>query len=126
MWLVQEKESWDMDTAEKLVATASKKDEGNNLFKCGKYARAAKKYDKVAKLTLSRLVDIRSKSRESAINSPCGRSIIYTASFRGSKQRQERINENELDMWWHLRVKHILLKIVMFQLGNKVRVCRVT
>ncbi|KAJ7557778.1 hypothetical protein O6H91_04G009500 [Diphasiastrum complanatum] len=47
---VKEKESWDMDTDEKLQFASKKKEDGNSLFKVGKYARAAKKYEKAAKL----------------------------------------------------------------------------
>uniref|UniRef100_A0A0D6QXN0 peptidylprolyl isomerase n=1 Tax=Araucaria cunninghamii TaxID=56994 RepID=A0A0D6QXN0_ARACU len=46
---VKEKESWDMNTAEKIEATGKKKEEGNALFKVGKYWRASKKYEKAAK-----------------------------------------------------------------------------
>lgn len=45
----KEKESWDMDTTEKIEASKQKKEQGNSLFKVGKYQRAAKKYDKAAK-----------------------------------------------------------------------------
>ncbi|MCO5566991.1 hypothetical protein L7F22_020674 [Adiantum nelumboides] len=45
----KEKESWDMNTAEKIEAAGKKKEDGNVLFKAGKYARASKKYDKAAK-----------------------------------------------------------------------------
>ncbi|ONK56658.1 uncharacterized protein A4U43_C10F11310 [Asparagus officinalis] len=47
---VKEKESWDMNTAEKLEGAGKKKEEGNTLFKLGKYARAFKRYEKGAKL----------------------------------------------------------------------------
>ncbi|KAJ7570465.1 hypothetical protein O6H91_01G120900 [Diphasiastrum complanatum] len=47
---VKEKESWDMDTDEKLQSANKKKEDGNALFKLGKYERAAKKYEKAAKL----------------------------------------------------------------------------
>lgn len=43
----QEKESWDLDNAEKPVYATKKKEEGNVLFKSGKYWRASKKYEKV-------------------------------------------------------------------------------
>lgn len=43
----QEKESWDMNTQEKIEAAGKKKEEGNVLFKAGKYERASKRYDKV-------------------------------------------------------------------------------
>ncbi|CAL9747576.1 unnamed protein product, partial [Musa acuminata subsp. burmannicoides] len=47
---VKEKESWDMnDNAEKIEAAAKKKEEGNALFKLGKYAKASKRYEKGAK-----------------------------------------------------------------------------
>jgi FK506-binding protein 4/5 len=46
---VKEKESWDMSTAEKIEAAGKKKEEGNALFKVGKYFRASKKYEKAAK-----------------------------------------------------------------------------
>ena len=35
-----------MDTAEKIEAAGKKKEDGNALFKAGKYLRASKKYDK--------------------------------------------------------------------------------
>ncbi|KAH6826944.1 rotamase FKBP 1 [Perilla frutescens var. hirtella] len=47
---VKDKESWDMNTAEKIEAAGKKKEEGNALFKAGKYARASKRYEKAAKL----------------------------------------------------------------------------
>ncbi|KAJ7295553.1 hypothetical protein O6H91_14G016500 [Diphasiastrum complanatum] len=47
---VKEKESWNMDTPEKLEFATKKKEEGNTLFKLGKFARASKKYEKAAKL----------------------------------------------------------------------------
>ncbi|WOL14423.1 hypothetical protein Cni_G23203 [Canna indica] len=46
---VKEKESWDLNTAEKIEAAGKKKEEGNALFKLGKYARASKRYEKAAK-----------------------------------------------------------------------------
>ncbi|KAL2965792.1 hypothetical protein AAZX31_16G081100 [Glycine max] len=45
----KEKESWDMDTPEKIEAAGKKKEEGNALFKAGKYARASKRYEKAVK-----------------------------------------------------------------------------
>lgn len=45
-WM-QEKESWDMNTEEKIEAAGKKKEEGNALFKAGKYERASKRYEKV-------------------------------------------------------------------------------
>lgn len=44
---LQEKESWDLNTVEKIEVAAKKKEEGNALFKLGKYARASKRYEKV-------------------------------------------------------------------------------
>ncbi|KAL8026877.1 hypothetical protein ABFX02_14G058200 [Erythranthe guttata] len=44
---VKEKESWDMNTEEKIEAAGKKKEEGNSLFKAGKYAKASKRYEKV-------------------------------------------------------------------------------
>ncbi|KAL5232564.1 hypothetical protein ABZP36_031340 [Zizania latifolia] len=46
---VKDKESWDLNNAEKIEAAAAKKEEGNALFKLGKYVRAAKRYEKAAK-----------------------------------------------------------------------------
>jgi len=40
----QAKESWELDTKEKLAAAAAKKDAGNDKFKAGKTALAIKKY----------------------------------------------------------------------------------
>jgi len=40
----KEKESWDMDTEEKINAATKRKEEGNSLFKDSKFARATKKY----------------------------------------------------------------------------------
>eukprot|EP00253_Pinus_taeda_P025639 PITA_25639 len=45
---IKEKESWDMDTAEKIEAAGKKKEDGNAIFKAGKYLRASKKYDKAS------------------------------------------------------------------------------
>ncbi|PKI67368.1 hypothetical protein CRG98_012238 [Punica granatum] len=45
----KEKESWDMNTPEKIEAAGKKKEEGNALFKAGKYARASKRYEKAVK-----------------------------------------------------------------------------
>lgn len=46
---LKEKESWDMNTEEKIEAAGKKKEEGNALFKAGKYLRASKRYEKAAK-----------------------------------------------------------------------------
>ncbi|XP_062149948.1 peptidyl-prolyl cis-trans isomerase FKBP62-like [Alnus glutinosa] len=43
---VKEKESWDMNTQEKIEAAGKKKEEGNALFKTGRYERASKRYEK--------------------------------------------------------------------------------
>ncbi|ONH92763.1 hypothetical protein PRUPE_8G194100 [Prunus persica] len=45
----KDKESWDMNTEEKIEAAGKKKEEGNALFKAGKYARASKRYEKAVK-----------------------------------------------------------------------------
>ncbi|XP_010532918.1 PREDICTED: peptidyl-prolyl cis-trans isomerase FKBP62 [Tarenaya hassleriana] len=45
----KERESWDMNTPEKIEAAGKKKEEGNALFKAGKYARASKRYEKAVK-----------------------------------------------------------------------------
>ena len=37
-----------MDTTEKIEAARKKKEDGNALFKAGKYLRASKKYDKAS------------------------------------------------------------------------------
>ncbi|XP_066330871.1 70 kDa peptidyl-prolyl isomerase-like [Miscanthus floridulus] len=46
---VKDKESWDLNNEEKIEAASKKKEEGNALFKLGKYARASKRYEKAAK-----------------------------------------------------------------------------
>ncbi|EOY05089.1 FKBP-type peptidyl-prolyl cis-trans isomerase family protein isoform 2 [Theobroma cacao] len=46
---VKEKESWDMNTQEKIEAAGKKKEEGNALYKAGKYERASKRYEKAVK-----------------------------------------------------------------------------
>ncbi|KAI4317410.1 hypothetical protein L6164_025279 [Bauhinia variegata] len=43
---VKEKESWDLNTPEKIEAAGKKKEEGNALFKTRKYERASKRYEK--------------------------------------------------------------------------------
>lgn len=43
---VNEKESWDLNTQEKIEAAGKKKEEGNALFKAGKHERASKRYEK--------------------------------------------------------------------------------
>ncbi|KAK4585610.1 hypothetical protein RGQ29_023031 [Quercus rubra] len=45
----KEKESWDMNTQEKIEAAGKKKEEGNALFKVGKYERASKRYEKAVR-----------------------------------------------------------------------------
>nr|KJB37904.1 hypothetical protein B456_006G225400 [Gossypium raimondii] len=42
----EEKESWEMDTPQKIEAAGKKKEEGNALFKAGKFERASKRYEK--------------------------------------------------------------------------------
>lgn len=44
---MQEKEYWDMNTEERIKAARKKKEEGNALFKAGKYLRASKRYETV-------------------------------------------------------------------------------
>lgn len=39
-----------MNTEEKIEAAGKKKEEGNALFKAGKYVRASKRYEKVRSL----------------------------------------------------------------------------
>lgn len=46
---VKERESWDMKNDEKVEAAIRKKEEGNALFKVGKYAKASKRYEKAGK-----------------------------------------------------------------------------
>ncbi|KAK7382709.1 hypothetical protein VNO80_01720 [Phaseolus coccineus] len=45
----KEKESWDMTTPEKIEGAGKKKEEGNALFKAGKYGKASKRYEKAVK-----------------------------------------------------------------------------
>lgn len=44
---MQEKDSWDWSSSQKIAGAMKKKDQGNNLFKNGKLFHAAKKYEKV-------------------------------------------------------------------------------
>ncbi|XWS22305.1 hypothetical protein CRYUN_Cryun29cG0022400 [Craigia yunnanensis] len=46
---VKEKESWEMNTQEKIEAAGKKKGGGNALFKACRYERASKRYEKAAK-----------------------------------------------------------------------------
>lgn len=43
----QERAPWELSNQEKIEAAGRKKEEGNLLFKMGKYHRAGKKYEKV-------------------------------------------------------------------------------
>ncbi|KAK4274618.1 hypothetical protein QN277_017812 [Acacia crassicarpa] len=43
---IKEKAPWELNNSEKIEAAGKKKEEGNLLFKNGKYQRAGKKYDK--------------------------------------------------------------------------------
>lgn len=45
---VKEKAPWELSSKERIEAAGKKKEGGNDLFKSGKYQRAAKKYDKAA------------------------------------------------------------------------------
>ncbi|CAK8569432.1 unnamed protein product [Lathyrus sativus] len=45
---IKEKAPWELNNTEKIEVARRKKEEGNLLFKSGKYQRAAKKYDKAA------------------------------------------------------------------------------
>nr|XP_010926682.1 70 kDa peptidyl-prolyl isomerase [Elaeis guineensis] len=64
---VKEKESWDMNNAEKIEAAGKKKQEGNAVFKVGKYIRASKRYEKGAKF------------------------IEYDSSFSDEEKRQSKV-----------------------------------
>ncbi|XP_040989350.1 peptidyl-prolyl cis-trans isomerase FKBP62-like [Juglans microcarpa x Juglans regia] len=46
---VKDKESWEMNTQEKIEAAGKKKEEGNALFKAAKYERASKRYEKAVR-----------------------------------------------------------------------------
>ncbi|KAL9450206.1 hypothetical protein AB3S75_012022 [Citrus x aurantiifolia] len=48
MDFIKEKVPWEMNNQEKIEAAGRKKEEGNLLFKNGKYERAGKKYNKAA------------------------------------------------------------------------------
>lgn len=47
---VKDKDSWELETPEKLENARKRKEDGNALFKAGNYARAAKRYEKAVKL----------------------------------------------------------------------------
>ncbi|WJX15989.1 peptidylprolyl isomerase [Trifolium repens] len=48
MDFIKEKAPWELNNNEKIEMAGRKKEEGNLLFKSGKYQRASKKYDKAA------------------------------------------------------------------------------
>ncbi|XP_045825158.1 peptidyl-prolyl cis-trans isomerase FKBP62-like isoform X1 [Trifolium pratense] len=48
MDFIKEKAPWELNNNEKIEVAGRKKEEGNLLFKSGKYQQAAKKYDKAA------------------------------------------------------------------------------
>ncbi|XP_057427339.1 70 kDa peptidyl-prolyl isomerase-like isoform X2 [Lotus japonicus] len=48
MDFIKEKAPWELSSKEKIAVAGRKKDEGNLLFKDGKYQRAGKKYEKAA------------------------------------------------------------------------------
>ncbi|KAL5542796.1 hypothetical protein UlMin_010506 [Ulmus minor] len=64
---VMAKESWDMNTQEKIEAAGKKKEEGNVLFKAGKYKKASKRYEKAV------------------------RYIKYDSSFSGEEKQQVKV-----------------------------------
>ncbi|XP_042515821.1 peptidyl-prolyl cis-trans isomerase FKBP62-like isoform X2 [Macadamia integrifolia] len=69
---VKEKESWDMNTQEKIEAAGKKKEDGNALFKAGKYARASKKYEKAAKyIEYDSSFSEEEKKQAKALNATC-------------------------------------------------------
>lgn len=47
-----------MNNAEKIEAAGKKKEEGNALFKAGKYAKASKRYEKVNKTLISCIIHL--------------------------------------------------------------------
>lgn len=57
--ILQDKESWDINNAEKIEAAGKKKEEGNVLFKLGKYERASKRYEKVINTTQFCSIEVR-------------------------------------------------------------------
>ena len=67
--VTQDKESWDLNNEEKIEAASKKKEEGNALFKLGKYARASKRYEKVLP---SFFLFCSNPYHENAIFSPAG------------------------------------------------------
>lgn len=48
MNFIKERAPWEMNNRERIEEAGRKKEEGNLLFKAGKFRRAEKKYDKVA------------------------------------------------------------------------------
>nr|WMP39840.1 FKBP62 [Solanum melongena] len=68
---VKDKESWDMNTPEKIEAAGKKKEEGNALFKAGKYARASKRYEKAAKFIEYNSFSEEEKKQSKALKITC-------------------------------------------------------
>ncbi|XP_010482107.1 PREDICTED: peptidyl-prolyl cis-trans isomerase FKBP65 [Camelina sativa] len=69
---IKEKESWDMDTKEKIEAAGKKKEEGNVLFKNGKYARASKRYERgVRYIEYDSAFDEEDKKKAKALKIAC-------------------------------------------------------
>ncbi|KAK4409169.1 Peptidyl-prolyl cis-trans isomerase FKBP65 [Sesamum angolense] len=68
---VKDKESWDMNTEEKIEAAGKKKEEGNALFKAGKYVKASKRYEKAAKYIEYDSFSEEEKKRSKALKVTC-------------------------------------------------------
>lgn len=89
----QEKESWDMNTPEKIEAAGKKKEEGNALFKAGKYARASKRYEKVIedKLNTCSFILLHSNaSSEAFLLSQAVKFIEYDTSFSEEEKKSSK------------------------------------
>ncbi|GMJ08993.1 rotamase FKBP 1, FK506 BINDING PROTEIN 62 [Hibiscus trionum] len=69
---IRDKESWNLNTAEKIEAAGKKKEEGNVLFKAGKYVRASKRYEKAVKyINYDTSFSVEEKKQSKALKVAC-------------------------------------------------------
>ncbi|KAF6144312.1 hypothetical protein GIB67_024539 [Kingdonia uniflora] len=79
---VKDKESWDMNTPEKIEAAGKKKDEGNVLFKAGKCVRASKRYEKLSN---------DKSNKKNFIGSQAAKFVDYDTNFTEEEKKQSKV-----------------------------------